>query len=264
MSTRHVRVTFAMLIVGSLLPAAWTQERPAASESAVDSSGQASLKRTPELFRMRLDLQAKGRNLAEALQKLKAKRTAATAKLVELGVAEKTLKFGDPKITGGENEQQAMQRMVRQRMAAMQAASQPAEKGESKPVIVSVSVTAEWPLNGGDAETLLLAAHEIEDKVTAADLAGSKEQEKLSPEEEEELEELQSQPRGWDGGAPQSLREARLQLCGEGHTSRTREAARGRFSEGAHARSGPGASRGRGTRGTAAPKRFGRRRSGGG
>ena len=157
----------------------------------VSSSGTAVIERQPELLRMEIDVLAKGKDLKDALGKLKQRRKAAEEQLTKLGADATSVKFGIPRISPPENDQQKqMQMMMRQRMMQRRVARRPTEKPvAAPPVTVSISLTAEWPLKAGDAEPLLIASHELEENIRAADLAGRKAAEELSPEEEELAEE---------------------------------------------------------------------------
>ena len=79
-------------------------------------------------------------------------------------------------------------------------------KGLQVPQTVTVtgSLTAEWPLEAKSQEQLLLLAQGIEEKIKAADLSGSQEVQKLSPEEEELAEEAK-QAMGRYGEQPPPL-----------------------------------------------------------
>jgi uncharacterized protein YggE len=191
MKARCLLSCLAAALVAAVLPVGLGQVPPA-PDSVVTGAGQATLKRPPEILRLKMEIQVKAKNPAEALAKLKDKRAAVRAQLVAMGAPGDAITFADPKIAAAENEQQQMQRMVRERMAMMGQTSEPAAKEDKpKPVLVSVALTAEWPLKVEGAEERLLFAHDLEDKVKAADLSGSKEAEKLSPEEEEQIEEMQ-------------------------------------------------------------------------
>lgn len=69
----------------------------------------------------------------------------------------------------------------------------------SAPASVVCWLSADWTLTGSGAE-LLLAANEVEEKVKAADIGGAAEAEKLSPEEQELLEEMQETYGRYSGG----------------------------------------------------------------
>ena len=65
-------------------------------------------------------------------------------------------------------------------------------------------LTAEWPLAAKSDDERMLAAQAIEEKINAADLSGSKEAQKLSPEEEELAEEASRMAsERYDQSAPQ-------------------------------------------------------------
>jgi len=55
------------------------------------------------------------------------------------------------------------------------------------PIVVSATVTAEWKLDGKDPAKLIVDAHELQGKVKAADLAGTKQKSEEASEEEQEL-----------------------------------------------------------------------------
>ena len=73
----------------------------------------------------------------------------------------------------------------------MRARGKKVPKGLLTPQTVTVSpaLTAQWPLGTESHEKLLLLSQRIQEKIKAADLSGSKEAEKVSPEEEEFEEE---------------------------------------------------------------------------
>ncbi|HEV3340414.1 MAG TPA: SIMPL domain-containing protein [Pirellulales bacterium] len=173
----------------------------------VSGNGTAVIERQPELLRMEVDVLAKGKDLKDALGKLKQRRKAAEEQLAKLGAEAKSIRFGTPGIAPPENDQQKqMQLMMRQRMMQRRGARRPSEKpAPTPPVAVSMSLTAEWPLKAEEAEPLLIASHDLEEKIKAADLAGRKAAEDLSPEEEEAEEENDEQdPQVYYGGQPQA------------------------------------------------------------
>jgi uncharacterized protein YggE len=182
----------AAVVAAALVPLVHAQEfRPSTTaENTVTVVGTASLKRPPEALRLRIELQAKGKSLTEALAKLQEKREAARAQLTTLGATESTVTFGDPKIAATGASRQEMELMVRSRMTGRPTSQPTTAPDKAQPVLVSVLLTAEWPLTG-DGEARLAFAHELQAKIKAAKLAGTPDTEGLSPEEQEQLEELQ-------------------------------------------------------------------------
>lgn len=167
---------------------ATAQEGLPSATGVVSGSGTALIKKSPHRLRLQIDLLAKAKNLPEALTRLKDRREAVTAQLKTLGATTGSIEFGESKIQDGQdNQQQMLSMMIRQRMAAGRA------KGKAKPVGLPVTVTvplkAEWELNFANTDELLTIAYELQEKIKAADLAGTKEAEQLTPEEQELSEE---------------------------------------------------------------------------
>jgi uncharacterized protein YggE len=155
---------------------------------SVTSTGTAKIEQMPTIVRMHIQLSGKGKAVREALAGLKDRREAATVNLEALGARKESIKVGEPTIGAATDERsRQMEMMIRQRMAGRQRGKKPEVK---KPVTVTATMTAEWVLPSGSPEDLLVAAHELQEKIKAADLAGMKEAEKLSAEEEELAEEM--------------------------------------------------------------------------
>lgn len=157
--------------------------------ASVNGVGSETLQRPPARLRMLVELLGKGKTLEEALSKLKDRREAALLTLESLKPAKESVSVGEPGQSAAQaNQRRQMEQMIRQRMMGGRG------RKSSKPqlpasVTTSALLIAEWPLEGDTAEKRLLAAQAIQDKVKAADLAGAKEAQKLSPEEEELQEE---------------------------------------------------------------------------
>jgi uncharacterized protein YggE len=188
MRTLTGHMWIVVVVVACLWSPAWTWGRMAL-DGTISGNGIVVLKREPQVLRLQIDLLAKGKNLKEVLEKLKARREAARKQLTALVAAPASIEFADVKIMPGKTDQQRqMEMMIRQRMrSAGRATTKEAEK--FGPLTVSVGLKAEWPLQAATAEERLLRAHELEEKLKAADLAGRNETEQLSPEEQEAAEE---------------------------------------------------------------------------
>jgi uncharacterized protein YggE len=154
---------------------------------AVTGNGTAVIKKAPNLMRMQVQISAEGKNLKEALSKLSGRKEAAKKKLAGIGAAEEAITFEDVN-TVAADPQQAMERMMRQRMGARASGPKPAAAGAAGAARVKVVVTlkAEWPLAGASAEEILVASQEIQEKVKSADVSEMK---TASLEEQERLEE---------------------------------------------------------------------------
>ena len=165
------------------------------AEGTVTGSGTTEIKRLPDTLRMQVELIAKGKDLKEALAKLKERRETARTALAGLGVVKDTIEIGDAAVSSEKSDRQIqMERMMRR-------AGRP---GKSKPktpppVVVAALLKVDLPLKAADPEELLVRSQEFQDKVKAADLGGMKDLEKLTPQEEELAEEMGV---GEDGDGP--------------------------------------------------------------
>jgi uncharacterized protein YggE len=195
MTTKLVAVT---ILLAGLLAAAGPgaiRARGAGAEkggepATVSGNGEAKVKQSPTLLRMYLQLVGRGKTLEEALTALKDRREAAVAKLETLKGKASSVTFSAPALNADSNSQRRrMELMVAQRMGRGKKAPKPVKP----PVIVTTMLTADWPLEAGASEKLLLAAGTLRQQVKDADLGGTKESDKLSPEEQEMAEEMADQ-----------------------------------------------------------------------
>jgi uncharacterized protein YggE len=157
--------------------------------AGIEASGTATVQRKPTQLRLYMELVAKGKTLPEALAKLKERREAATAQLETLKADKNSIVFGAPTVPNTQSpHNRQIEAMV---MAQMRSRGKKAPKGLQVPhtVTVAQTLTAQWPLEGESLEQMLLMAQNIQEKIKAADLAGAKESEALSAEEEEFAEE---------------------------------------------------------------------------
>ncbi|MFN0055042.1 MAG: SIMPL domain-containing protein [Planctomycetales bacterium] len=168
----------------------------AQSESSNFITGQGSvvLKRVPETLRLQVVLFGRGATLKDALGALKEREGTARKELAALGADPQGIKVEPAEINEGRDD--SNQRMM-MRMMAMRGGNRgnkAAKKGTpAPPVVVTALLTAEWSLSGKTIEELLLETHPVREKVKAAELSGSKDAGKLTPEQEEMLEEAEQE-----------------------------------------------------------------------
>ena len=114
--------------------------------------------------------------------------------MTSLGAEKDSIKIDNTKITP-KNDQDQQRQMQRMMMHCMQQGGKTPKKPKkvAEPVLVSAMLTAEWKLDTKSADELLLSVNALQEKIKAADLAGMKDAEKLSPEQEEMLEEMGDQ-----------------------------------------------------------------------
>jgi hypothetical protein len=157
----------------------------------VSAQGTATIARPAEFLRMQIELSAKDKDAKEAVAALKKLKEAAVTKVGELGAVKESVKFGEPSLGGaGGNSEAEMRRIMIQRMRGE---TEPAKAGQ--PIVVIIRLTADWPLKG-EGEDLMLAAYELQEKIRAADLAGTKAggAKKEEEEDQEEGEEMMQRP----------------------------------------------------------------------
>ncbi len=189
-------VSFSAVVV----PAANTHAQ-LSSEEGIHGAGEVVLERKPELMRLQVNLLAKGKDLPEAIARLKTRRTKVEKQLETLGAAKGSVKFGDVELDQAQDDQQRqMETMMRQRMAQKRGGKRPAEKEVSvKPVKVMLNMTAEWPLKEAEGAEMLLSSKKLQDAIKAADLGGMKDSEEPTPEEAELAEEMEEMASGFGG-----------------------------------------------------------------
>ena len=161
---------------------------PAAGQQVISTVGTASAKQKPTILRMYLELVAKGSNLDEALKKMQERRDGARSQLETLKADKDAISFSTPGLsTAQSSRQRQIEAMLMERMRSRARKSSKSQTPSS--VTVNVTLTAQWSLKAETPEKILLMAQDLQEKIKAADLAGSKEAEKLSPEEQEIAEE---------------------------------------------------------------------------
>ena len=157
----------------------------------VSGSGMVTVRRPPTVMRMTIQLSEKAESLQEALTLLKDRREAAILQLETLGAKKDTIKAKPATLSTGESPQQ---RQIERMLEMRRRQGRRIPKGIDTPEVVTVTctMTAEWDIEATDHEKLLLFAKDIQDQVTQADLAGTKEEKPLSPEAAELAEEMEA------------------------------------------------------------------------
>jgi uncharacterized protein YggE len=163
-----------------------------AADGTISATGTAEVALPAKALRVQVQLTASGKDVKDALAKLQERRTVAKALLESLGAPATAIVFGEPGISLEQNARtQQMERMLAQ-LRSRPGSGRPAEPKAktAMPVFVACSLKVDLPLKAATPEELLVAGHELQQKVRAADLGGLKEAEKLSPQERELMEEM--------------------------------------------------------------------------
>jgi uncharacterized protein YggE len=152
----------------------------------VTGHGSVEIKRQPEYLRVHLELLARGKDVGEALAKLRDRRHSAQKHLEQLGAA--SVEFAKPIIVEERNDRQQRQMMMMMRQ--MNQGKKPVQKSkEPPPIIVSCALKAEIKLTATEPEELLVVAHALEEGIKLADLGGIKDLKHASPQDEEQEQE---------------------------------------------------------------------------
>ena len=195
---RTLCLTFLLLCgLAALAPTA----RAEPTDSSVTGSGTTEIKKRPETMRMVVDMRIDGKDLKDALGKLKASREKIKGELVKLGAGEGSIEFGTARVfdASRDDRRATMERAIRAQMArsAGKGDATATAPAPAKPVTLSVSVKAEWPLaKDADDEQLLLTTTELQTKVRDAKLFVQAKPE--TPKTEEEEEAGPAAPGGYD------------------------------------------------------------------
>jgi uncharacterized protein YggE len=168
-------LAFALVVFAAPAPA---------QTPTVSGQGSAELRRFPDRLRVHVDVAAKGKDLREALDRLKDRREVVRKKLTDLKAEE--IQFGDP----GASETSAQQRQYEQMIAQRMGGGKRAKPKVDLPVEMQFTVRFEMPLKQGTIEELIVQSSALRTRIKEADLGGLKDAPKLSPEEEEVEEEI--------------------------------------------------------------------------
>ena len=173
-----------------------------APPGTVTGQGFVDVKQPPEVLRVQIELLAKGKDLKDALARLKERREAARSRLAALGAVQEGVVFGEPALNAEKTDRQKqLEGLVAARLRV--GGGKPATQAKlAPPTMVSSWLQFEVPLKAADAEELLLVSQRLQDRIRAADLSGLKEVEKLSPQEEEIAEEAKLAEATGQDGAP--------------------------------------------------------------
>lgn len=185
----NYRIVLGVLVIG--LICGHEARAQSGKGGTIAGAGSAEVKRPPQFLRVQVELLAKGKDLKEALVKMKERREVIKLVLGKLDALPDSVAFSDPALGSEKTDQQKQfAAMVAQRLRP---GAKPAPKSkDATPTVVSVTLKFDISLKAGSIEDLLIASQELQAKIKNADLAGMKEFEKLSPQEEELAEEMRA------------------------------------------------------------------------
>jgi uncharacterized protein YggE len=143
-------------------------EAPEGMNGAVTGTGTSTLKVAADLVRVQLAIEAQGKDLKEALAKLKTMETADNEKLAGVGVAAGAIQWSEATPGVVSDQQQKMIQMARMRHQGVNAAAEPVA-----PVKVTAMLKADVTLGGKNNEEILTAVETLRDKIKKLSLGAT-------------------------------------------------------------------------------------------
>lgn len=167
-------IPIAILALACSASTTWAQ---CLDNGTVSGTGNVTLARKPEVMRLQIIVQGRGKIIKEALLRLKSRVESAREEVERLGADKDSIKVAETRIMPPEDNSQQQQMQMQIQMIKAQRADAKAHAAKDKapaPILVSTELSAEWPLKGKDGDDLLIAVHSIQEKIKEADLAAAK------------------------------------------------------------------------------------------
>ncbi len=175
------------MILFALPGSAYSQ---ATDGNVILTTGKASIEVPAERMLLVVDLIARNQDVREAVTSLQDRIEAAKAQVAALGANEDSVKIADPKIATAQSD--AQQSLRAQVLEGFNLAGRDLETTALQPMVtVTARLTAEWDLSESDAIERLATVYQLQQQIKDAKLSGADENEELSEEELELLEEAQ-------------------------------------------------------------------------
>lgn len=144
---RELRLVFVGLAIVAGLPLVVYAE-------GITGSGVSEISHPATSLRMQVDITAEGKNIAEAIDALKAKREALAAQLGKLGASADSITFSSPRMFA---DPYAQQRRMEMMMQARMGGSKAAKGKQEEKVTIASTGKAQWALKGTPDEILARA-----------------------------------------------------------------------------------------------------------
>lgn len=184
MSRRSIAVLVMLFLLQSDIVC--SQPPTVQSSRTVASTGQATLRVSPDRMRMALEIVGRGNDVPTATASLKERTKAAQAQLKQFQAIADSIQIHPMQVDDGQSQQH---QQLRERL--MEGLNELERDTENLAPLVTVStiLTAEWKLSSASEAERLAQVHDIQTRVRAADLSGRDDASGLPPESQELLEE---------------------------------------------------------------------------
>ena len=187
------RTLVCFCLTAVLLPAtADAQLGPAAlafGNGAITGTGTETVSRPVDTMRLSIVLTGRAKELKQALAALRDRQDAAQLQLESMGAEKDAIELSPASLAKKSQQQIQMEEMLKQQRQA-QGRAIPKGLQVSTQVAVQSTLTAQWPLDQQDPESMLQFVTDLQEKIKEADLAGVNEPGNLSAAEQELAEEL--------------------------------------------------------------------------
>ncbi|TWT94409.1 hypothetical protein [Stieleria varia] len=159
------------------------------SDLGLTALGTKQLSLTPQWLEMSIEIEGRSSDLPQASKELKRRVETAKERLAGLNAIESSIQVSKPSLKGTADASQ--QRQMRQMMMQYGGGKKGREMLEkTKSVSIVQTVTARWELPDDDDLSRMIAAKELTDSISAADIASSSEKQPVSAAQEELAEEM--------------------------------------------------------------------------
>ena len=211
---------------GWLILGLWAvTETGTAAEATVSGTGEVTLRPIPTTFRVRVELSSQAGTVKTAMARLQQRREAAMAKLKTLEADADSVAFGhsgvlrvdpfsaasgyptasypSPSYSSGSSFSPPPPPALTPYAPSTSSYAAPVPNRPARGTRVvkvpplyraSTTFSVDWPLAAENMDEVLVAAEALKKKIAAADLAGAKQPDQLTPEEQEILEEAAVRP----------------------------------------------------------------------
>lgn len=157
---------------------------PPSATDGIVANAKVEIETRPQSFVMTIAIEGRSSDLPAAAAELKKRIESAREKLKTLSAEENSITVAKPQLQGSGSPQQAQQ--MQMMMQQYGGGARGREMLEStKSVSILQTITARWPIQGDDDLDRLIHAHELTEKIKAADVASSQSDQPVSDAQQE-------------------------------------------------------------------------------
>ncbi|PAY16771.1 hypothetical protein CKO51_24840 [Rhodopirellula sp. SM50] len=190
---RTTHLAWIVLAIGLLTPAMTVAQSSSMPEGIV-ARGTAVVAVEPSALRLRMSIQAQGKDAKSAVRSLAAHKERVRKELGEMNADTDSIQFTSTQLSSGGSDN-SEQRQYMQMMQMMQRQmGQAAPDMDSVPTVytATTSLKVDWPLPTKDADALSLLPQGLRDQISQRDFKGEKNKPEIDEESLEKMKEMQA------------------------------------------------------------------------